>query len=603
MGKPLDIREVAVERTSRKPNRTVVVVLGILIFGACYRLGTPYIARNDVHTDLSVQIQEALTKPGDQFWWSCKNNVDCGRIAVPTDYRNESIGMTVLAVARWKALNSPSKGTVFTNPGGPGASGTLLASPWVANLVGNDYDIIGFDPRGIGQTTPTVRCHTPISKAFFQANTVLENGFSLPQTNETRLFSSETREYYRKQTEEFLALKKAEADLCSEHVGEALRYMGTTFVARDIDFMKRLFHGDDEPINFWSGSYGSILGAYLVNMFPDRIGRVAIDGIANPVSWAGDPSYLWARDWLSSTEDTYQWFLSACAKAGPAGCALAKSDDESAKAIGKRIDKFLDLLYDHPIPSTKGVRPGVLTAGAVRAVFLISLEGPLSWQRFAQDLAEAIYHDNPTPLYTRVVVNHMPYFDLSRSAVTCADSPPLSSTDPRTNPTVDDLIDEGLTTITKVSPHFGVSVTISEPDGGCQFWKYVGGGVERYNGPWNKTLSNKILIISNKADPVTPIASGKLLHGLLNDSSALLVQNSSGHTSGSFPTLCTVKLTRAYFVNGTLPAEGTICEPDGQLFPVSGKSDKLYENDELSDDDQVLLRSAEALGKLFTKRQ
>lgn len=95
---------------------------------------------------------------------------------------------------------------------------------------------------------PTVQCHTPTSKSIFQANTILQNGFSLPQTNRTRLFSSETRDYYKKQTQEFLAMKKAEAELCAENVGEALRYMGTTFVARDIDYMSRLFHGDDEPM-------------------------------------------------------------------------------------------------------------------------------------------------------------------------------------------------------------------------------------------------------------------------------------------------------------------------------------------------------------------
>lgn len=137
-------------------------------------------------------------------------------------------------------------------------------------------------------------------------------------------------------------------------------------------------------------------------------------------------------------------------------------------------------------------------ADTVTAVFLISLEGPLGWPAFAKDLAQALYYNNADPLFKRVAINRMPYFDLSRSAVTCADTPPLSSKDPRTNPTVDDLIDEGLDTIDKVSPHFGVSVTISEPDGGCQFWPYVGGGVERYHGPWNKTLSNKIFIVSNK---------------------------------------------------------------------------------------------------------
>ncbi|KZS87451.1 hypothetical protein SISNIDRAFT_460849 [Sistotremastrum niveocremeum HHB9708] len=601
-GKPLGEILIREKRRTNSGRRAFLVVLGLfIILATCYCLSAPCNANKEVPRDLQYEMKQALQKPGDQFWWDCRPNVECGRVVVPTDYNDPSVGIIVLAVARWKARNSPRKGTVFTNPGGPGISGTKLASGWVASFVGNDYDIIGFDPRGVGETTPTVQCHTPRSKLLFEANTVLQNGFSLPQFNSSRLYSPSTREYFKKQMEEFLALKKVEAELCAKNMGEALRYMGTTYVARDIEFMNQLFHGDDEPINFWSASYGSILGAYLVNMFPDRVGKVVIDGIVNPIRWTSDPTHLWARESLSSIEDTFEWFLSACARAGPAGCALAKPLERSSHAIGNRIDTFLDHLYDHPMSSLSVVRPGVLTSGAVRALFVIWFQNPFGWPSFAHDLAQAMYHNNSTPLYTKLAVNPMPWYtDLSRSAITCADSPPLSSIDPRTNPTVDDLVDEGMATISKVSLHFGVSSTISEPDGGCQFWKYVGGGVERYSGPWNKTLSNKILIVSNTADPVTPIASAKLLHNLLKNSSSLLVQNSPGHTSMSFPSLCTIMLVRAYFDNGTLPAEGTICEPDSKLFPRPGIDEQF--RDALSEEERLLLRSAEELGKIFTKQ-
>lgn len=126
---------------------------------------------------------------------------------------------------------------------------------------------------------------------------------------------------------------------------------------------------------------------------------------------------------------------------------------------------------------------------------------PHTWQSFADGLAAAIYDDDIFPLYRNILATRERLItmnsDLSRSAVTCADSPPLDVSDPRTNPSAEDLVEEGYYVLKNLSPRFGVSGSVSERDGGCQFWKYVGGDVERYHGPWNKTLSNKILIISN----------------------------------------------------------------------------------------------------------
>ncbi|THH10618.1 hypothetical protein EW145_g1198 [Phellinidium pouzarii] len=488
-------------------------------------------------------------------WFDCDvpvaPRIDCGTIVVPLDYLNHSVGTGTLALARYKATKSPKKGTVFLNPGGPGGSGVKFARDGgsiVARLVGPYHDLVGFDPRGIGQTVPKVQCFpSEVLREFFVSNTVFEQGFTVS----SNLSDPGTREHLIQQYRQFLVLKKAQAELCAENMGDSLKYMGTATVARDIDFMATVIDGEDTFINFFGGSYGSISGAYLVNMFPNRVGRISIDGVANPVLWADKPSQYWHRDWIASSEDTFIMFLADCSKARPDLCPLARSKNEDPKLIEARIDEFLDMLYETPMPVPRANRPGFLTAGGIRALLLISVETPLLWQRVSNYLAAAMAGDG-TELLNFLGPRYAS--DLERLAVTCLDSPPPASASEF--PTADEL------------------------------------GPERFTGTWNHTLNNPILIVSNTADPVTPLASGRLVNTLLSDSSRLLIQNSPGHCSLGLASLCTMKAYRAYFVNGTLPPNEFVCEVDESPFP---KEEFSHEVKVLSEEDRELLTSGRAL--------
>lgn len=117
--------------------------------------------------------------------------------------------------------------------------------------------MLGFDPRGIGATEPRVECFpSTLDYELFKAGSVLERGFDIPKDP----FSDEGRQHLLDQHRQLLSMQETEYTKCAETMGDELRYMSTTSVVRDIEEMSRVLEGPDAPINFFGGSYGTVLG-------------------------------------------------------------------------------------------------------------------------------------------------------------------------------------------------------------------------------------------------------------------------------------------------------------------------------------------------------
>jgi pimeloyl-ACP methyl ester carboxylesterase len=170
--------------------------------------------------------------------------------SVPKDYYNASAGFATIAVSKRPASVPASErlGSIFLNPGGPGGSGfefTFRIAPYLSDILEGRYDLIGFDPRGIGQTVPKVLCFSSkLAYQMFKAGTVLDHGFNIGPDP----FSSEGRFHLLEQHRELLALQQAEYERCGEAMGDELRYMSTSTVVRDIEEMSRAFEGEDAPM-------------------------------------------------------------------------------------------------------------------------------------------------------------------------------------------------------------------------------------------------------------------------------------------------------------------------------------------------------------------
>ncbi|KAJ6557737.1 TAP-like protein-domain-containing protein [Mycena capillaripes] len=519
----------------------------------------------------------------------------CGYLEVPTDYDNPSAGTSKLALTNYPATCTQSErlGIIITNYGGPGGPGRQISfgqAARIQNLTGNRHDIISFDQRGLGRSIPKVNCFGSYLKyQMFKTNTVFETTFSVPKDP----FSEGGRAVLVEQQKEALALEETQGALCAETMGsEALGYMSTTTTIEDMEEISRVLEGEDALINFYGGSYGTIVGAYLGNMLPHKAGKILIDGVVPGDMWSNEnyDSQGLLRLLLTDSENTYQFFLSECFKAGRDYCALSDPEDKSPRDIEKRIDDFIDMLQLQPLRVTNYTRPGYLTSGGVRMTLFSTLQMPEIWTSYAKMLASAINDSDGAPLMRMIysayrdpspAPDHDGYVEtgqgeLLRLAISCGDARPY---DDQKWPTAEDIVDDILVTL-KSYPRFGATVHIMEQHGGCHFWPGTGVGPTRFRGPFNKTLVTPTLIVANTHDPITPYAAAKIVKDTMGGSARLVLQGSVGHSYLAPATDCASKIISSYFADGIIPDEPEIhCAREVENFFIH--SSEVATNPEL----------------------
>ncbi|KAF8754549.1 TAP-like protein [Rhizoctonia solani] len=200
------------------------------------------------------------------------------------------------------------------NPGGPGGSGLQTVQGPDGDVImehaGGNYDLVSWDPRGVGQTVPRTACfETKAEEDAFWNGSIL------------KAFRLEVRGNFTSQTDlDAFYSKLNESDTLAQRIGEqcvthspnTFQYIGTAATVRDMVAMHDVLEGS-EKINFWGMSYGTVVGAYFVNMFPDRVGRVILDGVVDPVYWANRPAHEWLGNVFESTEAAFDGFAKECA--------------------------------------------------------------------------------------------------------------------------------------------------------------------------------------------------------------------------------------------------------------------------------------------------
>jgi pimeloyl-ACP methyl ester carboxylesterase len=447
-------------------------------------------------------------------------NAECTTLEVPLDWDDPDGETIELAIARVPATNQDKRlGSLLVNPGGPGGSaiGSLRDSllPSISKDVRARYDIVAFDPRGVGQSTP-VTCYTEAEQLdeFFAAD--------WPRTPAGY--------------EQSLEIVEPFAQACAENSGPLLAHVDTVSAAKDMDAI-RGFLGD-EKLNLLGYSYGTFLGATYADLFPEKVGRLVLDGALDP---SVDGS-LHEVEQAAGFEGALEAYLEDCL--GTDICPFDGTVDQ-AKA---EIHQFLLDVEANPLPTNDPDRP--LTLPLAMSGIIVAMYDEGSWIMESTALLYALEGDGSSLLllsdfyYERengeYASNQMEAF----IAINCVDDrlpADLAS------------VEAHAAALKEASPTLGEFWAYTEKQ--CEVWPYPQVGQPHVI---NAPGAAPILVIGTTGDPATPYHGAVALADQL-ESGVLLTYQGNGHTAYGRSNDCVTKAVDTYLLEGTPPEDGLTC--------------------------------------------
>ncbi|MEW1954492.1 alpha/beta hydrolase [Terrabacter sp. NPDC080008] len=464
-------------------------------------------------------------------WATCADDerFDCGTVVVPVDYERPRGARTSVALRRLPASGPAHRiGSLLINPGGPGGSGIEFvgeAPDFFGDAVRQRYDIVGFDPRGMGQSDP-VRC---------LRDSDLDAMYAADPTPDT--------------PGERAAARKAPAErnrACLTRGGPLAARMGSEFVARDLDVLRSAV--GDERLNYYGVSYGTMIGALYAQFFPSRVGHVVLDSAvlpdareeATPSQQDVDAS---ARGWADEFDDVVDDFATDCGSS--VECPLGKD----RAAVSATLVTFLDRLDRHPLETGYASLPR-LTEGWATTAIGWGLTRPETWPDLVDALDTAVSGDDGSDLaaFAMEMVDRNEDGTYAADAterghlpVTCADWPP-SPWDSAV-PSRDVLENHPLWARVEAP-------TTAECDG----WT----GVRRRTLTVRPDVSTPVLVIGNDDDKTTPIEDTRALAGEISRS-RLVTVSADGHGAYGSDNDCADEVVDDYLARAKAPEDGFHC--------------------------------------------
>ena len=481
-------------------------------------------------------------------WQDCSDGTSpfqCGTVTVPLDYNNPGGRTITIALKKLPASDSDAEhGSLFFNPGGPGVSGIRTLETLATALpkeLRASYDVVGFDPRGIGQSTP-ITCWT--DEDIHQVLTDTQNG------KLSDLASIDTASSTYVSAQKKIDLGAADAAACTQHseVPELLDHVGTRNVARDLDVL-RATNGNTK-LNYLGTSYGTYIGAIYADLFPDHVGRAVLDG-------AMDPSRHWADGEAETTafkEGVLRQYVEHCQAQG--SCPLSGSTDEAIT----QLRAFVDGLDKDPLTAPDSNA----TVNAQEATAIIrhyAIDKP-DWEALTAMLTPAISnHDGALMVKAKQSIPALQLPTTVEQAVSKANNlfmaaAVICNDYPDTGSTSSDW-DAQSAAEKKASPFFGG--TSNGMEAYCRGWGH------RAQTPPQETHaegSAPILVVGLTKDSRTLYPWAQSLTDQLDNGHLLTVEGYGHITFGS--NACATAAMTDFLVNGTVPAEGTTCAAEPQ---------------------------------------
>ncbi|KAF6821129.1 hypothetical protein CMUS01_11443 [Colletotrichum musicola] len=531
------------------------VLLGHLLLGSGHALSV---------LDGRDETNSSLSSSGSSITWSeCDLDVgeslnaaidarpekpECAKLSVPLDYTNLSSGETIeLQLVKIGANKEPYKGSVLYNPGGPGGSGVLAVlgnnGLRMRDIVGGHYDIIGFDPRGVGRTIP-FSCNVSMPQTLRRREL---NPLALPQGDVWRFIKE-------------LVWDPAEvtATACLEQQAKYGRFVGTPFVARDmISIADALAQGP--KVNFWGASYGSTLGQVFLSMFPERVGRVLLDASLGADDYASTTWVSALRDGERSLYKLYE----ECVNAGPEYCSLANysGDNTTADDLRTAVNNALEEKLGD---DTEGEGYGVAQVTGVKRALQQQLYYPSKYLGAVERITHVLDGNWTAAL--------MPLPDSTGSewqkdthsflAIACGDSSFRAEN-------VEDLYSMYRAHLEQ--SQFGEATIDSRFL--CARWKFHAAEKIDLNALRSVRTSFPVLLVNGRYDPTTPLGIAWETSARIRNS-RVIIHNGVGHGAITHPSNCTNEAIRQYFDEGKMPELGLTCEPEMNAFEYAKSRQK-----------------------------
>jgi len=458
-------------------------------------------------------------------WETCGTGVECSTVRAPMDWDDASAGEVELAVSRTTPPEG-SRGSILVNPGGPGASGFDFVRDSIGYVASADlldsFSFVGWDPRGVGRSS-AVAC--------------LDG-----EATDDLLFGEWENAY---DTEAWIVeLEAAEAGFvaaCEENTGVLLGHVDSVSTARDMDLLRALL-GEDK-LNYLGYSYGTYYGALYAELFPERVGRLVLDGALDPTIDAID----WFSVQMAGFDSAMNAYLAACLEGG--ACPFSGSVTDA----GQQFTDLLDTIDDRGLRSDDG---RVLDSATLGFAVAAALYSQRNWPTLNQMFIEIGEGDAGTAFafadsyYARS--GDATYESNSFEAYTatlCLDD----------NFQTDDYtVREGLDRIADAAPLVGGYFAFDDyghVEAACTQWPYP---PAQKPASFDATGAAPILVIGTTNDPATPYAWAQSLAGQL-ESGVLVTFNGEGHTAYGNGNRCIQSTVDDYFLDGAVPEADPDC--------------------------------------------
>lgn len=473
-----------------------------------------------------VAAPEAGPTIGQPVAWQRCDDADlprgaqCGSLIVPLDYARPAEATVTLALVRFPATGARI-GSLVVNPGGPGESGVGLAADLVDALpkpVRERFDLVGFDPRGVGASTPAVVCNSDADNDALRAD---------PQVD----YSPAGVAHIEQTEKQFI-------QRCLDKTGrDLLANVGTVDVARDLDRLRAAL-GDDK-LTYLGYSYGTLIGSAYAEAYPDKVRALILDGVVDPEQDPVQSDIDQSRAFQQAFDD----YAADCAK--DRDCPLGA---DPAKAVAAFQD-LINPLVRRPARTDdpRGLGYSDAVTGTISALY-----SPEAWGELTDGLSELKKGRGDTLLgladdyWGRDSKGHYNNSDDAMTAINCVDAPAVTDrgkvadADRRTR---------------EVAPFMSYGpFTGQAPLDTCAFWP-----VPPTSGPHQVSAPGlpAVLVVSTTDDPATPYQAGV---NLAKDLGArLLTYDGTQHTVVFEGDECVDRFAAAYLVDLTLPPEGARC--------------------------------------------